>query len=109
MTSLHFTVYIYGTCMVEAPGHGEILYLSFQLCIQRCQAGTLKSIMVKILTPWKSTNAINQDFILEESVVKNLPAHYCLLLQIYYNKSSLISFLFTGKKERVAHQNASYL
>lgn len=65
----------------------------------------LNSIMLKVFTPWKRAEKINQEFypgrigyqMTSISLVYYYNVNY---YSDYYKRPSLISFLFTGKKKR---------
>lgn len=58
------------------------LHISFQLSFQRYHIGSLKLNKIEVLTPWKSTNAANQDLLTPstshawKSVIKYLSYHW---------------------------------
>lgn len=103
-------IYVYCICMVQTPYNGVPLCISFHICIQWCQVGSLKLAMVKVLTSRKRPNAICKSRLLSQmNWLSNIYQHTDSYYSDCYNKSSLIYFLFTGKKEWVAIQNVSYL
>lgn len=65
MILLHFTMiytlgyYVYCNCMGEVLCNGGLLCIFSQPSVLRCHVGSMKLVIVGILTPWQLEGATN--------------------------------------------------